>query len=464
VGEQIVRLVAGTRGDDGSIPLEELRVDPALLSLFCRELNERRKAEELPGITADLVQGSRDRILAGYYTRSIGDLGPEVRRFIEDKLLNVKGHRNSEDFDNAVDESKISREALNTLIARRLIRREERDRRVRIELTHDVLTEVVRQSRDLRRGEEDAEARAKQARLEAEALAQRERDRAEQERRQAEARAERERERAEQARELAEQARREAEARAELERERAEQARERAEQERRETMLVRRQLRFSFVAVVVCLALSAVAMFWARTARNAEAAAVNAQAEVQRAKDLADTLNASLANSLESLGVTQDSLRRKERADSARSDTLRRSNAALASTVASLTRAEAEVHNTRLKALVDGAAADHYLSLTGRVHEFQAIQDELRRKQERGMQTAIGDAEAKLAQSETRARILMAAICGSLPSGDKGAANEDMVPVRVRERVNADLGRAGFGALECSARPGQRSAAAANAQ
>ena len=460
VGEQIVRLVAGKRGDDGSIPLEELLVDPALLSLFCRELNERRKAEGLTGITADLVQGSRDRILAGYYTRSIGDLGPEVRRFVEDKLLNVKGHRNSEDFDNAVDESRISREALNTLIARRLIRREERDRRVRIELTHDVLTEVVRQSRDLRRGEEEAEARAERARLEAEALAQQERNRAEQERRQAEARAERERERAEQARELAEQARREADARAELERERAEQARERAEQERREAMLVRRLLRFSFVAIVVCLALSAAAVHWARSAKSAEGRAVRAQGELKASKDSTDKVNVDRAKTIRALGLTQDSLRRKERADSARSASLRQSNATLASTVASLKRAEAQVHNTRLKALVDGAAADHYLSLTGRVHGLQAMQDEVRRK----LQVKIGNAEASLAQSETRARILISAICGPPPTGDKGAPEQDLVPLHVRERANADLVRAGFGALECPTRPGQRQAPAASAQ
>ncbi|MBV8377310.1 MAG: hypothetical protein JO279_09930 [Verrucomicrobia bacterium] len=48
--------------------LQHREVSPALLSLLCSELNERRIASAKTKITADLVQDSRDRILNGFRT------------------------------------------------------------------------------------------------------------------------------------------------------------------------------------------------------------------------------------------------------------------------------------------------------------------------------------------------------------------------------------------------------------
>ncbi|MBK8814135.1 MAG: hypothetical protein IPN42_00830 [Methylococcaceae bacterium] len=47
VAESVVRLVAGKQGEDHR-DLAELRIEPALLSLVCRELNERRIATQTP--------------------------------------------------------------------------------------------------------------------------------------------------------------------------------------------------------------------------------------------------------------------------------------------------------------------------------------------------------------------------------------------------------------------------------
>lgn len=170
VGEEIVRRLAGDSDDDRVLPLSELVVDPALLSLFCRELNERRKSLKRHSITSDLLAGSREQILAEYYQRSIADLGLPVRKLVEDQLLTVSGHRNSEALENAEAQPGVTPAAIEKLIARRILRREERDRRTRIELTHDVLTGVVRQSRDQRRAEEQAEAQTHEERLRAEQL------------------------------------------------------------------------------------------------------------------------------------------------------------------------------------------------------------------------------------------------------------------------------------------------------
>ena len=58
VGERIVEFVAGARGGSAE-RLAELEVEPALLSVICRELNERRRALGQTQITADLVSGNR---------------------------------------------------------------------------------------------------------------------------------------------------------------------------------------------------------------------------------------------------------------------------------------------------------------------------------------------------------------------------------------------------------------------
>lgn len=156
VPERIVRFVAGRESEE-EIPRAELEVEPALLSVVCRELNNKRRAHGLPRITADLVQGNRDEILSGLYERSVGDLGPEVRSFIEERLLTKSGFRDSVALENAVESPGVTREALDTLTDRRLLRIEDRGGIQRIELTHDVLTGVIRKSRDHRREREEEE-------------------------------------------------------------------------------------------------------------------------------------------------------------------------------------------------------------------------------------------------------------------------------------------------------------------
>src|SRR5204863_1952998 len=81
VAESIVRFVAG-----GS-ELANAEVEPSLLSLICRELNSVRRAQGRAEISADLLAGSHDTILAEFYERTLADQPPAVRRFIEDELL-----------------------------------------------------------------------------------------------------------------------------------------------------------------------------------------------------------------------------------------------------------------------------------------------------------------------------------------------------------------------------------------
>jgi len=151
VAAAIVRFVAG------GAEIANAEVEPSLLSLICRELNDKRLAQGKPEISLDLLAGSHATILAEFYERALSDQPAAVRRIIEDELLTESGFR-----ENVAEERLVSSFAaagaapgtLATLVNRRLLRIEERLDVRRVELTHDVLCGVVKASRDLRQERE----------------------------------------------------------------------------------------------------------------------------------------------------------------------------------------------------------------------------------------------------------------------------------------------------------------------
>jgi len=156
VAASIVRFVAGVA------ELDRAEVEPSLLSLVCRELNETRRARGHAEISADLLAGSRETILSEFYERALADQPPGVRIFIESELLTDSGYRES------IAEERVRKgfaaagapaASLAALIDRRLLRVEERLDVRRVELTHDVLCAVVAASRNLRH-EREAKERA----------------------------------------------------------------------------------------------------------------------------------------------------------------------------------------------------------------------------------------------------------------------------------------------------------------
>lgn len=132
-------------------------VEPALLSLFCRELNEERKRRGLSRFDAKLVEDARRDTLSNYYSSCVGDLPPRVADFIESELITEKGFRDSYVREDAVP-AHLTEDELARLIDSRLLRLEDRDGVQRIELAHDVLTGVVREHRDSRRADEEKAA------------------------------------------------------------------------------------------------------------------------------------------------------------------------------------------------------------------------------------------------------------------------------------------------------------------
>jgi WD40 repeat protein len=94
----------------------------------------------------------------------VNDLPEGMRAFVEDHLLTKSGFRDNLALETALEFPGVTRPLIDTLVSRRLLRIEDRMGVQRVELTHDVLAEVIRASRDTR-----------QQRLATEQLRQRER-------------------------------------------------------------------------------------------------------------------------------------------------------------------------------------------------------------------------------------------------------------------------------------------------
>jgi WD40 repeat protein len=168
VAQQIIEFVAHekyeTTGESAdSEQLDRRIVEPALLSVICRELNERRRKAKLPKITADLLSSAaKEEILLNFYEQAIGDRPEAARVFVEDHLLTGGGYRDRADQLDAIRGYGVPLDTLNILVSRHLLRREITNGVVWVELTHDLLTGVVQQSRT-RRQQRQAEAGRRKA-------------------------------------------------------------------------------------------------------------------------------------------------------------------------------------------------------------------------------------------------------------------------------------------------------------
>ena len=176
VSELIVRFVAG---DKESKRLGKLEVAPAILSLFCQELNKKRVDGKLPQITADLVKGNADTIIDDFYHRCVDNKPAPVQRLIEEDLVNESGYRDDIDLDEAkkkLEEHAAPGSVIDELVDDRVLHIEDYRGRPRLELTHDVLLEPVKRRREQRREEEAREKEETQKALALEAQLAKERE------------------------------------------------------------------------------------------------------------------------------------------------------------------------------------------------------------------------------------------------------------------------------------------------
>lgn len=172
VAQDIVRTIASGRGTRSrratqvsstapERPLAELVVEPALLNLFCYQLNERRlqshthlAANARPdgmGIGMGLVAASRADILSDFYADCLRGLRQNVREFVERRLISTSGYRLPVPLDDALAAPGVDERILLLLEERRLIRQETRQDAIYVQLVHDVLVAPILDSRARRR-------------------------------------------------------------------------------------------------------------------------------------------------------------------------------------------------------------------------------------------------------------------------------------------------------------------------
>ena len=84
---RIVNFVAASREQEHVDSMNELAVEPALLSLVCHGLNERRKEQRKSAFDDALLQGTGRSIVEDFYRGTTSDLPEHVQRFIANELI-----------------------------------------------------------------------------------------------------------------------------------------------------------------------------------------------------------------------------------------------------------------------------------------------------------------------------------------------------------------------------------------
>ena len=127
----------------------DIFVEPSILSLFCSELDKKRRIQALDVISPNLIGEFGDNIINDFYIESLVGFSPDKVDFLEKHLLTVDGFRDAVALQNA-KKFGFTDEEISNLIDKRLVRIEEWDGAKRIEFTHDVLCKVASNHRDLR--------------------------------------------------------------------------------------------------------------------------------------------------------------------------------------------------------------------------------------------------------------------------------------------------------------------------
>lgn len=169
VAIEIIKKIPESRDADYS-PYEEKngswghkKIEPFLLSLFCYEINEKRLAEKAGEITGKLLRGVRARdIIKDFYEKNINKFAANVKVAVEELLLTSVGGRRLEEVGDLKTGYGVTDEDIEELVDRRIIRKETRNGIEYVELIHDVLAPILKESRDQRK---EAEKRKKNRRI-----------------------------------------------------------------------------------------------------------------------------------------------------------------------------------------------------------------------------------------------------------------------------------------------------------
>jgi WD40 repeat protein len=143
----IVRFVGESETHKPAQTLDELRIEPALMSVICRELNNERLEKGALSISLQQLERDKSEILRKFYEDAFRGVSAALRAFVEDRLVTSDGMRELVVRQTILGTQGIEEAQLDELINRRVLRQEERDGRRLIELTHDRLAPVAKASR-----------------------------------------------------------------------------------------------------------------------------------------------------------------------------------------------------------------------------------------------------------------------------------------------------------------------------
>jgi hypothetical protein len=149
-------------GKNEETPLSERIVEPALISLFCRELNEQRMNNHKPRITIEQVKEQGENILINFYDCCFSLVSEETESFIEEKLLTESGFRKPVPLEDFLSYG-IPLLEIDTLVNQRLLRKEDRLGILWVEYSHDILTKIAVVKRGNRRNEQELKKEKKRS-------------------------------------------------------------------------------------------------------------------------------------------------------------------------------------------------------------------------------------------------------------------------------------------------------------
>jgi WD40 repeat protein len=161
VAVEIIRKIPESEDTDYN-PYEEQngswkgkKIEPFLLSLFCYEINKKRLDAGAGEISRELVEDVKaEDILKDFYEKNISQFEPNVKTAIEELLLTAEGHRKLQDMNTLKTGHGVTYRDIRELVDRRIIRQETRMGIDYIELIHDRLAPILKESRDKRKAEE----------------------------------------------------------------------------------------------------------------------------------------------------------------------------------------------------------------------------------------------------------------------------------------------------------------------
>lgn len=147
VAKLIIEKVTG-RTDFKLDGIPEIEVDSAVLSLYMNRLYETKGAE---GITADLIEQKGEEIISDFYKKAIANIPESSVEYLEEKLINGQGRRDSISVYDAIHKGGISPRDLDILCReRKILRQFNYAGGLRIEYIHDILCQIAVNNREYR--------------------------------------------------------------------------------------------------------------------------------------------------------------------------------------------------------------------------------------------------------------------------------------------------------------------------